>query len=172
MSEAVGSPAPSRSDPVLKAKLFRGLGDRSRLEILEVLRSGPTSVSAVVARTGLSQPNVSMHLACLWDCGLVERDRRGTQVIYRIERAAVVRLLETATGLIDVCGDRIGACRRYRANAPERTLRSPGRRDGGSATSTGGRSSKKRRATSRRPPRTIAAAVNGTELHAHKPKEE
>ena len=26
--------------------------------------------------TGLAQPNVSAHLACLWECGLSERERR------------------------------------------------------------------------------------------------
>ena len=48
-----------------KVKLFRGFGDRSRLAIVETLLEGPISVGAIVARTGLSQPLVSMHLACM-----------------------------------------------------------------------------------------------------------
>ena len=49
----------------LKAKLFRGFGDSSRLSILECLRQGPLTVGEIVNQTGLSQPNTSNHLACL-----------------------------------------------------------------------------------------------------------
>jgi DNA-binding transcriptional ArsR family regulator len=61
----------------LGAKLYRGLGDPSRLKVLAALRDGPLSVSVIVERTGLSQPNASMHLACLGDCGLVSKERDG-----------------------------------------------------------------------------------------------
>ena len=43
----------------LKAKLFRGFADSSRLSILETLRAGKRTVSDVVTATGLSQSNVS-----------------------------------------------------------------------------------------------------------------
>src|SRR5438874_1700512 len=38
----------------LKAKLFRGFSDMSRLSILEALRAGPLTVGAIVEKTGLS----------------------------------------------------------------------------------------------------------------------
>ena len=66
----------------LKAKLFRGFGDASRLSVLEALRDGPRCVSEVVAATRLSQPHASAHLACLGECGLVTRERRGKFVYY------------------------------------------------------------------------------------------
>ncbi|MGC2427049.1 MAG: metalloregulator ArsR/SmtB family transcription factor, partial [Nitrososphaeraceae archaeon] len=53
----------------LKAKLFRGLGDSTRLSILESLRKGEKATSQIVKETGQSQSNVSNHLACLLDCG-------------------------------------------------------------------------------------------------------
>lgn len=68
----------------LKAKLFRGFSDPSRLSILEALRDDARSVGELVAATGLSQSNTSNHLACLLGCGLVEREQRGRQVIYRL----------------------------------------------------------------------------------------
>lgn len=68
---------PDPKDLLLKAKLFRGLADRSRLAVLEALRDGPQCVSEIVAATGLSQPNASTHLSCLGECGLVTRERRG-----------------------------------------------------------------------------------------------
>lgn len=49
----------------LKAKLFRGFSDSSRLAILEVLRSGSRTVGEIVEATGLTQSNASNHLGCL-----------------------------------------------------------------------------------------------------------
>ncbi len=61
----------------LKAKLFRGFSDPSRLSILECLRSGAKTVSEVVTATGRGQSSVSTHLACLYESGLVSREQRG-----------------------------------------------------------------------------------------------
>ncbi len=36
------------------------------------------------ATTGLTQANASAHLCCLWDCGLVARDRKDREVHYRL----------------------------------------------------------------------------------------
>ncbi len=77
----------------LKAKLFRGFGDASRLSILEALRDGPLTVSDIVARTGLSQSNASNHLACLRDCGLVTAQPAGRYVAYALSDPRVAELL-------------------------------------------------------------------------------
>lgn len=102
----------------LKAKLFRGLADSSRLAILEALRSGPTSVGDVVAATGLSQPNVSSHLACLADCGLVARSQQGRQVFYALSDPRVDGLLRQAEELVAEVARGIYECTRY--GGPER----------------------------------------------------
>jgi Bacterial regulatory protein, arsR family len=64
----------------IRAAFFRGLSDPSRLSLIEELARGDRRVTDLAALTGLAQPNVSRHLACLWDCGLVERERRGPEV--------------------------------------------------------------------------------------------
>jgi DNA-binding transcriptional ArsR family regulator len=116
----------------LKAKLFRGLGDPSRLTVLEALRDGPRCVTEVVAATGLSQPNTSAHLACLGDCGLVTRERRGKFVYYGIADARVVQMLEDAGGMLDEIGARVSRCARYGGPAG-RGLTAHARRRGGRA---------------------------------------
>ena len=63
----------------VRGLLFHGFSDRSRLAIVEALLEGERRVSDLVAVTGLNQPNASMHLACLFDCGLVDRERRGRE---------------------------------------------------------------------------------------------
>ena len=99
--------------PQLQAKLFRGLADPSRLAILEALRPGPLHVSAIVAATGLSQPNVSNHLRCLSECGLVRAETRGRFVHYQLGDERIDQLLRLADELLadTACGVR--ACGQY-----------------------------------------------------------
>jgi len=97
----------------VKSKLFRGLSDPSRLSILEALRSGPKNVTEIVAATDLSQPNASMHLDCLWCCGLVDRKARGRFMYYRIRSRRTLRILQAAQDLLTDVYDRIVACSRY-----------------------------------------------------------
>lgn len=105
----------------LQAKLFRGFGDLSRLRVLDALRDGPLSVGEVVARAGLSQPNASMHLACLAECGLVSWERHGKFVHYEITDKRVTKLLDQAEELLLQVAPLIDACPRYRR--PERASR-------------------------------------------------
>jgi DNA-binding transcriptional ArsR family regulator len=85
----------------------------SRLSILEALREGPRSVTEVVQRTGLSQPNASMHLSCLWECGLVEREVGRRYTLYWIRSRDVLRLLEMGGKVLEDVRERIEACARY-----------------------------------------------------------
>jgi len=96
----------------LRTILFHGLSDPSRQRIIDLLRQGSARVTDVVAATGLSQPNASTHLACLWECGLAERERRGREVHYRLADG-VEELLAVADTLLGRAGERIEACPNY-----------------------------------------------------------
>lgn len=97
----------------LKAKLFRGLSDSSRLSILESLREGARSVGEIVEVTGLSQSNTSNHLACLLDCGLVMREQQGRRAFYQLGDARVDALLALAAELLEDAASGVKACGRY-----------------------------------------------------------
>jgi DNA-binding transcriptional ArsR family regulator len=112
----------------LRAKLFRGLGDLSRLRVLEALRDGPLSAGEIVVRTGLSQPNASMHLACLAECGLVTWEREGKFVHYELADKRVAKLLDQAEDLLLQVGPLIAACPRYRRPMRARRRARPKRR--------------------------------------------
>jgi len=101
------------SGNTIKAKLFRGLADPSRLAILEMLRDGPRSVSEIVATTGLSQPNTSNHLSCLYDCGLVTREPRGRYVYYRLSDPRVGLLLGLSEEVLADVAHGVSTCTRY-----------------------------------------------------------
>lgn len=99
--------------PTLRAKVFRGLADPSRLAILSALREGRRSVGELVELTGLGQPNVSAHLSCLVECGLVHREPEGRYAYYRLAGREVTALLERADAVLRRTAERIAACVNY-----------------------------------------------------------
>lgn len=99
--------------------LFRGFADSSRFAILAELAGGERRVTGIVRATGLRQPNVSAHLACLWECGLVARERRGREVHYRL-MDGVSELLAAADAVLEQAGETVGACPRYGSGSAER----------------------------------------------------
>ncbi|MCS6965013.1 MAG: metalloregulator ArsR/SmtB family transcription factor [Thermoflexus sp.] len=99
----------------LQAKFFRGFADPSRLAILEVLRGGALTVSEIVRATGLTQSNVSNHLACLRDCGLVVTRRQGKFIYYELSDPRVEQLLRLADELLAGIAKGVYECTRYTA---------------------------------------------------------
>lgn len=104
---------PEKVGLTTKAKLFRGFGDPSRLSILEALADGPKKVSEIVRVTALSQPNVSSHLSCLRDCGLVTTQQQGQFVICQLSDPRVQTLLDLAGGLLADVAQGVYECTRY-----------------------------------------------------------
>src|SRR5438874_13224404 len=103
--------APARSD--LVAKYFRGLGDATRVRILELLRDeGELSVGELVERLGLAQPKVSNHLACLRWCGFIEARREHRTVYNRIADDRVAQIIELAHALLEDNEEHVAACSR------------------------------------------------------------
>jgi DNA-binding transcriptional ArsR family regulator len=75
----------------LLARIFRTLGDPTRLRMLEALADGDeASQTDLMAAFGATQSRASEHLAALTWCGFVDQRRDGRRTRYRIsdERAA------------------------------------------------------------------------------------
>lgn len=99
----------------LQAKLFRGFADPSRLSILEALHEGERTVSDLVQATGFTQPNVSNHLSCLRDCGLVTFRQQGRFAYYSLSDKRVAKLLLLADELLADVAKGVYECTRYSA---------------------------------------------------------
>jgi ArsR family transcriptional regulator len=75
---------------VLQAEVLKTLASPRRLEILHALATGPIEVGRLAESLGASQPNVSQHLAILRSAGLVEAERDGREVRYRLADPDVI----------------------------------------------------------------------------------
>jgi DNA-binding transcriptional ArsR family regulator len=105
------------------AAYFKTLSEPTRLQILNLLRSGERNVGELADLCGFTAANISRHLSYLTRQGLLERESRGTSVYYRIADSSVYALCEL------VCGE-IG--RQHQRSASERqafsrAARSPAR---------------------------------------------
>ena len=75
---------------ILQAEILKTLASPRRLEILHALAAGPIEVGRLAGAIGASQPNVSQHLAVLRGAGIVEAERDGREVRYRLADPAVM----------------------------------------------------------------------------------
>jgi DNA-binding transcriptional ArsR family regulator len=69
---------------ILQAEVLKVLASPRRIEILHVLAEGPCEVGRLAVLVGASQPNVSQHLAVMRTAGVVESERSGREVYYRL----------------------------------------------------------------------------------------
>ncbi|MEX1020529.1 MAG: metalloregulator ArsR/SmtB family transcription factor [Litorilinea sp.] len=113
--EQLSEQVPEQFAVQLQAKFFRGFSDPSRLSILLVLRQRPCSVSEIVRTTGLSQSNVSNHLSCLRDCGLVIAQPEGRYMFYQLSSPRVLELLRLAEEILLHVAKGVEECVNYEA---------------------------------------------------------
>ncbi len=77
----------SEADAEGLARTLKALADPARLRILSLIAAQPESEACVCHLTepiGLSQPTMTHHLQVLHAAGLLDRDKRGAWVYYRI----------------------------------------------------------------------------------------
>ena len=93
-------------------KLFRALGDETRVRIVALLTHGELCVCHLEKALDLSQPNCSRQLGILKSAGIVDSRRDGTWVYYRITEQEY----ESVTNVLDVLAKTFGAEKTVRAD--------------------------------------------------------
>ena len=74
------------------ARVAQALASERRLELIDVLAQAPRRVEALAAETGMTLANVSQHLQVLKNARLVESERQGTAITYRLASPGVASL--------------------------------------------------------------------------------
>jgi len=111
----------------LQAEVLKTLAHPRRLEIVHELARGPRTVGRLADELGLPQPNVSQHLALMRSSGVVEAERDGREIRYRL----------TDPDIIAACGLMQKALQRRLARLAALSRRAP---DAPIPVASGGRS--------------------------------
>jgi ArsR family transcriptional regulator len=83
-----------------QARLLKALANETRLRIVERLARGECNVGALVKMMGCDQSTVSKHLAILRGVGVVDDERRGNTVFYRLLTPCVLDFFSCASKVI------------------------------------------------------------------------
>lgn len=122
----IGRPVIVESEPValpdteLVARLFRALGDATRLRIVELLlEEGELHQMEIVRRLGATQARISEHMVCLTWCGFVQARVEGRRTLYRVANRQVRTLIERARSFLEQNQAQIASCRTIDKEGPD-----------------------------------------------------
>jgi len=79
-----------------QVKVFKALGDPTRLMIMKMLARCEKCVCEIMPATGKSQPTTSAHLKILHEAGLLKSRKEGLSVYYRLADESVKDLIKVA----------------------------------------------------------------------------
>lgn len=71
-----------------QAGMLKALAHPTRLLIVDALARGEHCVSELTRIAGVDMPSVSRHLSLLKSSGILENERRGSQVFYRLRESS------------------------------------------------------------------------------------
>jgi DNA-binding transcriptional ArsR family regulator len=91
--------------PAAVERLFKVLGDVSRLRILQVLAGEERTVSEILEKTQLPQTLTSFHLRVLREAGVLTSERRGPFIYYRLADPSLPNLLEACAKYANTLGE-------------------------------------------------------------------
>jgi DNA-binding transcriptional ArsR family regulator len=80
---------------------FTALASRPRRQMLALLAQTALSTTELAARFPMSAPAISRHLSVLLQAGLVESERLGQRVLYRLRRDALLDALARLASEVD-----------------------------------------------------------------------
>lgn len=80
------------------ARIMKILSEPNRLRILCSMGLECVPVSAIIAKTGLTQTNVSFHLRSLREAGLVKAEKRGAFIYYCLYDTQILDILAQLSG--------------------------------------------------------------------------
>ncbi len=96
----VGEPV-SEATAAGLAQVFKALGDPVRIRLLSLIgahQGGEVCVCDLTTAFDLTQPTISHHLKVLRSAGIIDSERRGTWVYYRLVPAALDRIAAVLSG--------------------------------------------------------------------------
>ena len=84
-----------------RATVFKALAHPSRLLIVEQLAQTERCVCELTNMVGADMSTVSKHLSVLKNAGIIQDEKRGSQVYYRLKMLCVLRFFECVGEVIE-----------------------------------------------------------------------
>lgn len=97
--------------------VFKALGDPTRRKVLELLRNGPMTAGELSDEFPVSRPTMSAHFNVLRGAGLIDANKQGTTITYRLQLSV---LEDALLGFSQLIG--IGASSRDATSTPPEEL--------------------------------------------------
>jgi ArsR family transcriptional regulator len=91
----------SRAQYEARAHIIKALGHASRLMMVDELSRGERCVCELRTLVGADLSTVSKHLSVLKNAGLVEDDKRGVQVFYRLKVPCVLNFFSCVEAVLE-----------------------------------------------------------------------
>ena len=98
--------------------MFKALADPTRRRVLQLLRQGPKSAGELAEHFPVSKPTMSAHFAVLREAGLVDSEKHGKAIIYRLRMSVLEEALMEFTQLLG-----LNLTQRAKTSSPKAALR-------------------------------------------------
>ena len=85
----------------LHADVCKTISNPNRQAIIDIIRDGEMSVTELVNRTGISQANLSQHLAILRSKGVVSTRREGNNIYYSISNPKILKAYDLISEVLE-----------------------------------------------------------------------
>ena len=70
-------------------RVFRALADPTRRRVLQLLRTGPMSAGELSEHFPVSKPTMSAHFAILQEADLIQAEKTGRTILYRLKMSVL-----------------------------------------------------------------------------------
>ncbi len=87
------------------SSVFKALADPTRRKVLQILQRGPMGAGELADFFDVSKPTMSAHFAVLVTAGLIEADKQGRSITYRLKLSV---LEEALLGFAQTFGIQVG----------------------------------------------------------------
>src|SRR5699024_7555022 len=99
------------NDFTLQARFLRGLSNKVRLTILELLKVSELTVNEIVSSSKMSQSSITQHLSCLRECGVVTARQDGKYSYYQMKNRYILELLSLVDHNVEQTKDGMITCK-------------------------------------------------------------
>ena len=83
-----------------QADIAKAMGHPLRIAVIDFLKDGPQCVCDIAEHVGSERSNVSRHLSLMVNAGILEYQKQGLKVIYKLKCPCILDFFKCMSGVI------------------------------------------------------------------------